>query len=247
MEISEQYRPCKEIADLYVDREGNFLYCGKPKAVIRPVSRHGKKLTARLTFRRGGKLMYYCAADLVASAFIPEYKNHDYIEYKDCDIHNIRADNLSIVTKKDYYAARLAIANYYHEQGTYQYQVKRIENTIADAQAVLHYFKTGDMSEVNKRVENYLFECLLSYCVKSLRLSEQTAYEYAADVIVQMYDILLSGHAICHLEYHCKELLLQRKRHKVYGVKGLVNKEIKLMIKGLNLTHIQEKYDVSII
>lgn len=247
MEISEQYRPCKEIADLYVDREGNFLYCGKPKAVIRPVSRHGKKLTARLTFRRGGKLMYYCAADLVASAFIPEYKNHDYIEYKDCDIHNIRADNLSIVTKKDYYAARLAIANYYHEQGTYQYQVKRIENTIADAQAVLHYFQTGDMSEVNKRVENYLFECLLSYCVKSLRLSEQTAYEYAADVIVQMYDILLSGHAICHLEYHCKELLLQRKRHKVYGVKGLVNKEIKLMIKGLNLTHIQEKYDVSII
>lgn len=247
MEISEQYRPCKEIADLCVDREGNFLYRGKPKAVIRPVSRHGKKLTARLTFRRGGKLMYYCAADLVASAFIPEYKNHNYIEYNDGDIHNIRADNLSIVTKKDYYAARLAIANYYHEQGTYQYQVARIENTIADAQAVLHYFKTGDMSEVNKRVENYLFECLLSYCVKSLRLSEQTAYEYAADVIVQMYDILLSGHAICHLEYHCKELLLQRKRNKVYGVKGLVNKEIKLMIKGLDLTHIQEKYDVSIV
>ena len=247
MEISEQYRPCKEFADLCVDREGNFLYRGKPKAVIRPVSRHGKKLTARLTFRRDGKLMYLCAADLVASAFIPEYKNHDYIEYKDCDIHNIRADNLSIVTKKDYYAARMAIANYYHEQGTYQYQVARIENTIADAQAVLHYFKTGDMSEVNKRVENYLFECLLSYCVKSLRLSEQTAYEYAADVIGQMYDILLSGHAICHLEYHCKELLLQRRRHKVYGVKGSINKEIKLMIKGLNLTHIQEKYDVSIV
>lgn len=247
MEISERYRPCKEIADLYVDREGNFLYRGKPKSVIRPVSRHGKKLTARLTFRSEGKLMYYCAADLVASAFIPEYKNHGYIEYMDGDIHNIRADNLSIVTKKDYYAARLAIANYYHEQGTYQYQVKRIENTIADAQAVLHYFKTGDMSEVNKRVEKYLFECLLSYCVKSLRLSEQTAYEYAADVIVQMYDILLSGHAICHLEYHCKELLLQRKRHKVYGVKGSINKEIKLMIKGLDLTHIREKYDVSIV
>lgn len=247
MEISEQFRPCKEIADLCVDREGNFLYRGKPKAVIRPISRHGRKLTARLTFRRGGKLMYFCAADLVASAFIPEYNNHYYIEYKDGDIHNVRADNLSIVTKKDYYAARLAIANYYHEQGTYQYQVKRIENTIADAQAVLHYFQTGDMSEVNKRVEKYLFECLLSYCVKSLRLSEQTAYEYAADVIVQMYDILLSGHAICHLEYHCKELLLQRKRHKVYGVKGLVNKEIKLMIKGLDLTHIKEKYDVSMV
>ena len=247
MEISEQYRPCKELADLYVDSEGNFLYKGKPKAVIRSVSRHGKKLTARLTIMREGKRMYFCAANLVASAFIPEYKNHAYIEYKDGDIHNIRADNLSIVTKKDYYAARLAIADYYHKIGTYQHQVKRIENTIADAQAVLHYFRTGDMSEVNKRVENYLFECLLLYCVKSLHLSEQTAYEYAADVIVRMYEILLSGHAICHLEYHCKELLLQRKWHKVYGVKGSVNKEIKLMIKGLNLTHIQEKYDVSII
>ena len=59
MEISDQYRPCKEFADLYVDREGNFLYRGKPKAVIRPISRHGKKLTARLTFRREGKLMYF--------------------------------------------------------------------------------------------------------------------------------------------------------------------------------------------
>ena len=215
--------------------------------MIRPVSRHGKKLTARLTFRREGKLMYFCEADIVASAYIPEYKNHGYIEYKDGDIHNIRADNLSIVTKKDYYAARLAVADYYHKIGTYQHQVKRIENTIADAQAVLHYFQTGDMSEVNKRVENYLFECLLLYCVKSLHLSEQTAYEYAADVIVRMYEILLSGHAICHREHHCKELLRQRKRHKVYGVKGSVNKEIKLIIKGLNLTHIQEKYDVSIV
>ena len=247
MEIPEQYRPCKELADLYVDSEGNFLYHGKPKTVIRSVSRHGKKLTARLTVMREGKRMYFCAANLVASAFIPEYKNHGYIEYKNGDIHNIRADNLSIVTKKDYYAARMAVANYYHKQGTYQYQVKRIENTIADAQAVLHYFKTGDMSEVNKRVENYLFECLMLYCVKSLHLSEQTAYEYAADVIVRMYDILLSGHAISHLEYHCKELLLHRKRHKTYGFKGSIKKEIKLMIKDLDLTHIQEKYDVSII
>lgn len=247
MEIPEQYRPCKELADLYVDREGNFLYRGKPKAVIRSVSRHGKKLTARIVIMRDGRKMYFSAAQLVASAFIPEYKQDMYLEYKDFDMHNICADNLSIVTKKDYYAARMAVANCYHKIGTYQYQVERIENTIADAQAVLHYFKTGDMSEVNKRVETYLFECLMLYCVKSLHLSEQTAYEYAADVIARMYEILLSGHAISHLEYHCKELLLHRKRHKVYGVMGAIRPEIKLMIKDLDLTHIQEKYDVSIV
>lgn len=182
----------------------------------------------------------------MASAFLPGYNENSYIEYKDCDIHNISAGNLRIVTKKDYYAARLAVANYYHKQGTYQYQVERIENTIADAQAVLHYFKTGDLSEVHKRVETYLFECLMLYCVKSLHLSEQTAYEYAADVIARMYEILLSGHAISHLEYHCKELLLHRKKYKTYGVKGAIQKEIKLIIKGLDLTSIQEKYDVSI-
>lgn len=247
MEISEHYRPCKELAELYVDRGGNFLYRGKPKAVIRSVSRHGKKLTARIVIMRDSKKMYFSAARLVASSFIPEYNKHVAIEYKDGDMHNICADNLSIVTKRDYYAARMAVANYYHKRGTYLYQVERIENTIADAQAVLHYFKTGDMGDVNKRVENYLFECLMSFCVKSLHLSEQTAYEYAADVIARMYDILLSGHAVCHLEYYCKELLLQRKRYKTYGVKGLVPKEIKLMIKGLDLTHIQEKYDVSIV
>lgn len=246
-EIPEQYSPCKELADLCVDREGNFLYRGKPKAVIRPVSRHGKKLTARIAIMRERKQMYFSAAQLVASAFIPGYDNHAYIEYKDGDIHNICADNLGIVTKKDYYAARMAVANYYHKRGTYQYQVERIENTIFDAQAVLHYFKTGDMSEVNKRVETYLFECLMLYCVKSLHLSEQTAYEYAADVIVRMYDVLLSGHAVSNLEYYCKELLLHRKRYKVYGVKGSIKKEIKLMIKDLDLTLIQEKYDVSIV
>lgn len=246
MEIPEKYRPCKELADLYVDKEGNFLYHGKPKAVIRTISRHGKKLTARIVVMRNGRQMYFAAANLVASAFLSGYNKNSYIEYKDCDIHNICADNLRIVTKKDYYAARLAVANYYHKQGTYQYQVERIENTIADAQAVLHYFKTGDLCEVHKRVETYLFECLMLYCVKSLHLAEQTAYEYTADVIARMYDILLSGHAISHLEYHCKELLLHRKRHKVYGVKGSVKKEIKLMIKDLDLTSIQEKYDVSI-
>lgn len=247
MKIPEQYSPCKELADLCVDREGNFLYRGKPKAVIRPVSRHGKKLTARIAIMHERKQMYFSAAQLVASAFIPGYDNHAYIEYKDGDIHNICADNLSIVTKKDYYVARMAVANYYHKRGTYQYQVERIENTIFDAQAVLHYFKTGDMSEVNKRVETYLFECLMLYCVKSLHLSEQTAYEYAADVIVRMYDVLLSGHAVSNLEYYCKELLLHRKRHKAYGFKGTIKKEIKLMIKDLDLTPIQEKYDVSIV
>lgn len=247
MKIPQQYRPCKELVDLYVDSKGNFLYHGKPKAVIRSVGRHGKKLTARIVIRQKGKSMFFSAAQLVASAFIPGYDNYAYIEYKDGDIHNICVDNLSIVTKKDYYAARMAVANYYHKRGTYQYQVERIENVILDAQAVLHYFKTGDMSEVNKRVENYLFECLMLYCVKSLHLSEQTAYEYAADVIVRMYDILLSGHAVSNLEYYCKELLLHRKRHKVYGFKGLIKKEIKLMIKDLDLTAIQEKYDVSIV
>lgn len=244
MEIPEQYRPCKELADLYVDKEGNFLYHGKPKAVIRTISRHGKKLTARINIMKNGRTMYFAAANLVASAFLPGYNKNSYIEYKDGDIHNISADNLRIVTKKDYYAARLAVANYYHKRGTYHYQVERIENTIADAQAVLHYFKTGDLCEVHKRVETYLFECLMQYCVKSLHLSEQTAYEYAADVIVRMYDILLSGHAITHLEYHCKELLLHRKRHKVYGVKGAVGKEIKLILNDLDLTEIQRKYDV---
>lgn len=247
MEIPKRYRPCKELADLYVGRDGNFIYRGKPKAVVRTISRHGKFLTARIIIMQNGKKMYFAAANLVASAFVTGYKKGSYIEYKDGDIHNICADNLRIVTKKDYYAARLAVANYYHKIGTYQYQVERIENTIADAQSVLHYFKTGDLSEVHKRVETYLFECLLLFCVKSLHISEQTAYEYAADVIERMYDILLSGHAVTHLEYYCKELLLHRKRHKVYGVKGTVGKEIKLILKDLDLTEIQRKYDITMV
>lgn len=107
MEIPKRYRPCKELADLYVGRDGNFIYRGKPKAVVRTISRHGKILTARIIIMQNGKKMYFVADNLVASAFVTGYKKGSYIEYKDGDIHNICADNLRIVTKKDYYAAPL--------------------------------------------------------------------------------------------------------------------------------------------
>lgn len=246
MVIPKEYRLCKEYHDLYVSSEGLFIYRGKPKKVIKSVCL-GKKQTARITIREKSKNIYFSAASLVASAFLPTYKKGSYIEYIDGDIHNVCVDNLRVVSKKDFYAARMAVVNYYRKIGTYQYQVERIENVVADATAVLHYFKTGDMSEVNRRVETSLYERLMKFCVKSLHLSDQTSYELAADVISRMYEILLSGHAVSNLEYYCKELLMRRKKHGDYGFMGKVPKEIKLVLNKLDLKDIHNKYNVQII
>lgn len=245
MDIPNGYRLCKEYNDLYVNREGMFIYRGKQKKVIKSVCL-GKKKTARIMIRDKAKNIYFSAASLVASAFLSAYKAGSYIEYIDGDMHNVGVDNLRVVSKKDYYAARMAIASYYRKIGTYQYQVERIENVVADAIAVLHYFKTGDMGEVNRRVETHLYECLMKFCVKSLHLSDQTAYEFASDVICRMYEILLSGHAVANLEYYCKELLMRRKKHGDYGFMGEIHKEIKLVLDELNLKDIQSKYNVQI-
>lgn len=244
VELSENYRQCAGLSGLFVNRDGKFIYNGVEKKVKFPISKYGKKQTARLVFVKDGKQIYYSAARLVASAFKRNYSEDDYIEYKDGDIHNISVENLRLADKKDYMSAKAAYAGQFRKQGTYQYQITRLQNTIKEAQAVLEYFRTGKMEQVNRHVEEYLYECLMQFCVKNLHFSQQSAYENTADVIARMYEVLLAGHAISHMEYYCKELLLHKKKKGWYGHKGNVPKEISLIINNLNLDCLCKKYKV---
>lgn len=244
-EIAKTYRPCKSVDGLYVDRDGNFIYHGKSKAVTRYIYRNGRKRTALVNIMQHGKTVSYPAARLVCEAFKVGYDVENMIEYADGDIHNICADNLLLVSQKAYHKARTAHAAECRKIGTNEYQIHRLQNVMEGAQAVLHYFETGKMDKVNNLVSRHLYTDLVDWCIRSLHYAEERAQERVAEAIARMYEVLLSGHTLSHLEHYCKMLLQKEKRTGWYTHKGDVPKEIKLNINQLKLDCLWEKYKVT--
>ena len=136
--IPDGYRACKEMDGLYVNSDGEFIFNGKTKKVTRHTDRYGRKHTALLQFLHNGKKTYLQASRLVASAFMRGYDKDLYIMYKDDDIHNIRVDNLQLVTEKDYDRIRCEHAAESRKTSTYDYQVQRLKVSIESNEAVLY-------------------------------------------------------------------------------------------------------------
>lgn len=238
-ELLKGYKPCKEYEGLSVDIEGNFMLNGKKKKVIKT---EGK--TARIIILHEGKKTYFQASRLVATAW-KGASDDDYIDYKDGNIHNISAHNLSIVSKDEYYRKRLEKANASHKTNTYEYQLSRLENVIVEAEAVLYYFKTGSMEKVNKHVEDYLYKNLLDFSLRSLHMGMLEAKDRVADAIARFYEVILNGHAVSHAERYCKMLLVKEKKLGWYTHIGDIPKKIELKIHHeLNLERLWNKYNV---
>lgn len=245
-QIPKGYRPCKEWEGLCVNRDGEFIFCGKTKAVTKHTDRYGRKHTAILQFMRGDKRYALSASRLVASAFMRGYSDDMYIDYKDDDIHNICVDNLRLVTKKEYDTMRCAHASEFHKTATYQYQVDRLNVSIESNEAVLHYFQTGKFDKINKHVEKYLYNCLCDFCLKSLHFGMEQSPMMAADAIAHWYEVLLQGHAVGHGERYCKHILVNFKHKGWYWHSGDVPKnKIELIVNNLNLDCLWEKYKVT--
>lgn len=244
-EFKKNFRPCKELDGLFVDRDGNIVYQGKKKKVLKPTKVSGDKVTAQVRLLVDGRMQYFSVAKLVAHAFKLNYDEDCKISFKDGDIHNVSADNLMIVRRKDYYNAKMKIVSQYRKIGTYQYQVDRLQNVIVEADAVLHYFKTGKMDKVNDHVTKYLYTTLLDWSVKSLHLSVRTASQLVPEVIARMYEVILQGHAISYMERYCKKLLQNKKRKGWWGYEGKIPEKIELIINNLNLDSLCKKYKVT--
>lgn len=243
----EGYLKCKDIDGLYVNRDGRFIYNGKEKKVLRYTDRYKRKHTALLKIRQGKRLIAVSAARLVAKTFrLRNYTDEDAIIYKDGNIHNICIENLSMMRRSDYDRMMMEHISSHRKQGTYQYQVDRLNINIESNTAVLHYFTTGDFCKVNDFVSKYLYNCLCSYCIKDLYLGTEQAQIFTGDAIARWYEVLLQGHAVGNGERYCKKILAHFKRHGWYGNAGRVpQKKIELIINKLNLDCLWERYKVT--
>lgn len=244
--ILKGFRPCKELEGLYCSENGDFLYKGKSKQVLKHTDRYGRKHTALLKFMFDGKTKSFSAARIVASTFIRGYSNDMYIEYMDDDIHNISVDNLRLVSKEEFYKTRCEHASEFHKTSTYQYQLDRLNVSIESNEAVLYYFQTGKFDKVNVHVEKYLYKCLCDFCIRSLYFGMEQAPIMVSDAIARWYEVLIQGHAVGHGERYCKRILTNFKHKGWYGHSGDVPKnKIELMINKLNLDCLWEKYKVT--
>lgn len=88
---------------LMVSPDGRFFRNGQEKKVVYATNILGKKATARLIIMIDSKKYYWQAAKLVAKAYLADYEEGCGIIYKDGDIHNIKAENLCVVSPKRYY------------------------------------------------------------------------------------------------------------------------------------------------
>lgn len=229
--IAERYRQCKSVEGLYVDRQGNFLWHGKEKKVSRYVYPDGRKRTALVVVMQHGKARSYWAARLVCEAFKKGYQAESMVEYIDGDIHNIVASNLRLVSHEEYDKARAALAASYRKIGTAHYQIERLRGVISGASAVLHYFETGSMAEVNRVIKDKLYPLLVDWCVHSLHYAKDRAEERTAEAIARFYEVILAGHAVSYPERYCKMLLQSEKKYGVYSHRGDIPKEILIVVR----------------
>lgn len=228
---------------LVVSRDGEFIYRHCRKIVTKHTDRKGRKQTARLVFVENGVQKYYQAARLVAEAWLPRYTQECSILFEDDDIHNIKADNLILVTKEQYEKHRSRGLRP-HECDDFSQQRKRIQNVIVEAQAVLHYFNTLDMCKVNEHVKEYLYGTLIRFAKDTLHIGSPTAEDIVTDAIGHFYEVIMRGHAVTHMEHYCKELLYRYKKNGSFGYMGQLPKEIQIQVQQLNLDCLCQKYKV---
>lgn len=237
------YRKVKSVPGLEVTAEAEFRYKGKPKKVIYCKMVNGRKATARIMLMIRGKSHYWQAARLVAEAWKRGYEEGDYITYKDGDIHNLRADNLTLDDKKGYW--QYMRRNSVHRADTVEQRKRKLQLVADEALMTKRYFETLKMDEINRHVTDYLYGCLMQYALNTLHLGEKPSLEAVPDVIARMYECIMNGMCLYNYERYCKKLLLNYKKTGSFGVTGMVPKPIKIEVEQLNLDCLWERFKVT--
>lgn len=241
----KSYRPVPSVPGLEVTADADFLLNGKPRKAIYCHKGFGNhRATVQFRYMVDGKSRYIQAAKCVAMAWKPGYTEDDYIIYKDGDCHNIHADNLQIVGKGRYweYMRRNSV---FQGSGGLEERKRKLRCVLEEAGCTLHYLETLDLEPLNSHVKEYLYPCLMAYCMKTLHLGESVSLSVVPDCIARMYEVVMNGYCLYNYERYCKKLLLNYKKKGNFGLTGNVPKPIDIVVQHLNLDCLWERYKVT--
>lgn len=232
------------IVGLECSRDGKFMLNGREKKVLFCHTVNGDKATARITIMINHKTHYWQAAKLVARTWVRGYKDTDYLTYKDGDCHNIKAENLQVSDRKAYYEY-MRRNSIFKGNGDIEERKRKLQLVIEEASLTLNYFKTLKTDDINKHVEEYLYPCLMKYCMKSLHIGKKIALQVVPDCLARMYECIMNGMCLYNYERWCKKLLLNYKKNGSFGLTGKVPKPIQIEVEQLNLDCLWERYKVT--
>lgn len=230
--------------ELTVSPDGRFFRNGKEKKVIYGTTILGTKATAKVTYMKEGKVHYYQASKLVAKAFKSDYYEGCGITYKDGDIHNIKADNLQIVSPKRYYEYTRRNSGY--SAATIEQKKEKLRRIIQESTLTLNYLETKDFSEINAYVENHLLPILKDYCMRTLFIGRSTTEHIVCEGLYCLYDCIWSGNAISNYERWMKKILHNWKKTGKFGymAEGFTRQEWEAEAKSIDLSILSTKYNV---
>lgn len=238
------YRPVPAVPGLEVTCDGKFKLNGKPRKAVFARKKYGNGLaTVQFTWRTGGVSHYIQASKCVAMAWKPGYKEGDYIIYKDENCHNIRADNLMIVDKRKYWEYMRRNSGFNADD--VEERKRKLRVVLEETSCTLRYFETLDAEPINKHVRDYLYRCLMEYCMETLNLGESTSLGIVPECLARMYECVMNGMCLYNYERYCKKLLLNYKKKGDFGLTGKVPKPIQINVQQLNLDCLWERYKVT--
>ena len=232
--------------EILVSPDGRFFRKGHEKKVVRATNILGKKATARLVIMIDGKKHYWQAAKLVAKAYLADYEEGCCIIYRDGDIHNIKADNLQVVSGKKYYEYTRRNAGY--KAANIPEKKEKLRRVIKEASLTLNYLETKDFSEINAYVEHHLLPILKDYCMRTLFIGRSTSEHIICEGLYCLYDCIWSGNAVVNYERWMKKILLNWKKKGSFGymAEGFTRQEWDAEMKNVDLSILSTKYNVKL-
>lgn len=237
----EVWRSIKAFEGLECTKDGKFRLNGKPRKATYGTKCYGNhKATVQFNVTSKGKKHYFQAAKLIAMAWKYGYQDGDCIIYKDGDCHNIHADNLVIVGEKDYW--KYMQRNSGFKADDVEKRKKKLRLVAEEAMLTCKYFETLDMSDINKHVTDYLYKCLMEYCLETLHIGVSVAKSVVPDCLARMYECIMNGMCLYNYERYCKKLLLNYKKKGDFGITGHVPKPIQINVQQLKLDCLCERY-----
>lgn len=237
------YRPVKTIEGLECTYDGRFRLNGRNKKAVLYTTPRRSRATKYLVWMKDGKRYSMQASRCVALAWLTRYEEGDYITYRDGNPENIGADNLVLCDRKEYY--EYLRRHSVHKADDIEKRKQKLRNVIEECSLTLHYFETKDMEPVNKHVTNYLYPCLMKYCIKTLYMSEIESKLIVPECIGRMYECIINGMCLYNHERYCKQLLLNYKKKGSFGITGIVPKPIEINVESLKLDSLWERYKVT--
>ena len=231
---------------IMVSPDGRFFRKGQEKKVVYSTNILGKKATARLVVMIDGKKYYFQAAKLVAKAYLADYEDGCGIIYKDGDIHNIKSNNLQVVSIKKYYEYTRRNAGF--SAATITQKKEKLRRIIKESTLTLNYLETKDFSQINAYVESHLIPILKDYCMRTLFIGRSTTEHIICEGLYCLYDCIWSGNAVANYERWMKKILLNWKKKGTFGymAEGFTRQEWEVEIKDIDLSILSTKYNVKL-